>query len=159
MELELHPTLAKAVTTDPACPYHQSCRCYQQTRYEFYFGYVGQQGDYDHVGLTREGLASVMEDLIRNPRVNRMWIQVDGQSPFMWFSPNHSTRIGDWYVNFEGMAYCFSWDTSREEVHCSTLGEWFGPIDCFGARRWSTHLGAVLWTLDNIDKIAERVNA
>jgi len=146
--------LASYVSSDPACPYHPACECYKQPRFQFGYGHVGQKGDYDRVMLTRDGVADVMADLIANPTVDRMWIEVDGRNAFMWFCPVTASRIGDWVADFEGHPYCFRWDVRSESVYCTTLGETFNQIDPFGYQRWNTHLGAVLWTLDNLGYIA-----
>lgn len=143
----------------PVCAYDPKCRCVTETRHMFGYAHVGQNRDYTYLLLNRAGVADVMVDLFANPTVNRMWIEVDHRSTFMWFSADSQTRIGDWVVDYEGHSYCFQWTDDREEVHCNTLGEWWGPIDCFGQRRWSSHRAAVMWTLDNIDRIATRQNA
>lgn len=145
------------LSVDPTCAYHPECQCYKQTRHQFSYAHVGEQGAAYTGLLTRDEIADMMVDLLANKSVNRMWIQsTPDRASFLWFAADADSRIGDWCVDWEGHTYCFQWTDSREEVHCGTLGEWFGPIDPFGQRRWSSHRAALMWTLDNIHHIATR---
>lgn len=153
--------LVADTTADLTCAYDPACQCHKQARHQFYYAHVGQTGDYTTLSLTRDGVVDVMFDLFNNPTVDRMWIQnTPDRASFLWWCPVPvASRIGDWAVDFEGNTYCFSWSDQTETIHCGTLGEWFGPMDCFGQRRWASHRAAVVWTLDNIDRIAERQHA
>lgn len=148
--------LALVANTGPTCAYDPACQCHKQARHQFGYAHIGQNGDYTILTLTRDGVVDVMFDLFNNKTVNRMWIEVNHRSTFMWFSSDSATRIGDWVIDYEGMSYCFQWDDRSESVFCNTTGESFDPIDCFGQRRWSSHRAAVVWTLDTIDRIAAR---
>lgn len=145
--------------TPVVCAYDPNCGCINETRHMLYYAHQGEKAaDSEPLMLTRDGVADVMVDLFANPTVDRIWIKNNpDRAEFLWWCPVPvASRIGQWVVDFEGHSYCFQWEDGSETVHCNTLGEWFGPIDCFSQRRWSSHRAAVMWTLDNIQHIACR---
>lgn len=143
-------------SVDPTCAYHADCMCYKQTRHMFGFAHVGQKGNYTTALLTRDEIVDRMFVLVDDKTVDRMWIENNGQSTFMWYATDAQSRIGNWLVDFEGNTCCFTWDDRSDTIHCYTTGESFNPTDCFGQRRWASHRAAVIWTMDNIHHITTR---
>lgn len=142
-------------STDPVCAYHTDCKCHQQVRHMFGHAHIGQNHSYPMALLTRDEIADRMTVLMDDKTVDRMFIRnTPDRCDFLWYTPNPADRVGNWVVDYEGHSYCFVWSDITETVHCATLGEGLGPIDCFGQRRWASHYDAVLWTLDNIQHIA-----